>query len=304
MTNLVHDQKTISSKPAWLKVGLPRGEKYNWIKDKSGTLQLSTVCQEARCPNIGECWQGGTATFMLMGDICTRGCRFCSVKTSRNPPDLDSNEPQKLADTISQMNLNYVVITSVDRDDLPDQGAEHIATSIRAVKSRNPDLLVEMLIPDFSGISSHIQKVIDAKPDVLAHNLETVDRLTSVVRDPRAGYQQSIDVLLYIKKQNPRLYTKSSLMLGLGEARDEVITAMEQLYHCGVNFLTLGQYLQPNSTKLRVFRFIHPDEFRDLEEIGRKIGFDYVASGPLVRSSYRAAEFFIERKISLKTKAI
>ncbi len=304
MANLSKHHKPRSPKPLWLKVGFPHGEKYNWIKEKAGTLQLSTVCQEARCPNIGECWQGGTATFMLMGDTCTRGCRFCSVKTTRTPLALDRAEPQKLADTIFQMKLNYVVITSVDRDDLPDQGAAHIATSIQTVKSSNPELLVEMLIPDFCGIPSLIQKVIDAKPDVLAHNLETVERLTPKVRDPRAGYQQSLNVLQYIKQQNPNLYTKSSLMLGFGEARDEVITAMENLREIGVNFLTLGQYLQPNSSKLSVFRFVHPDEFQEFAEIGQQMGFDYVASGPLVRSSYRAAEFYIEQKLRSSSKTV
>ena len=302
MTNLSKHRRSRSSKPPWLKVGLPRGEKYKWINEKADSLQLSTVCQEARCPNIGECWQGGTATFMLMGDTCTRGCRFCSVKTARHPLALDLEEPRKLAETIFQMQLTYVVITSVDRDDLPDQGARHIAASIRAVKWKNPELLVEILIPDFCGISSHIQRVIDAQPEVLAHNLETVDRLTPQVRDPRAGYRQSLKVLQYIKQQNTTLYTKSSLMLGLGESRDEVMTAMEDLRKVEVNFLTLGQYLQPDLTKLKVFRFVHPDEFQELAEIGEQMGFDYVASGPLVRSSYRAAEYYIERKLRAASK--
>ncbi len=297
MSNFSKKQGSRSPKPIWLKVRLPRGEKYNWIKEKSGSLRLSTVCQEARCPNIGECWQGGTATFMLMGDTCTRGCRFCSVKTTKNPLPLDLAEPRKLAETIFQMRLNYVVITSVDRDDLPDQGARHIAASIRSVKQKNPGLLVEILIPDFCGIPTLIQTVVAAQPHVLAHNLETVARLTPKVRDPRAGYQRSLQVLQTIKQQNPQISTKSSLMLGLGETQDEIIKAMEDLRQIDVNFLTLGQYLQPGPSKLRVSRFVHPDEFEELAKIGEHMGFEYVASGPLVRSSYRAAEFYIERKL-------
>lgn len=297
MTNLSKHRKVLPAKPSWLTVRLPKGEKYNWIKDKARTLHLSTVCQEARCPNIGECWQGGTATFMLMGDTCTRGCRFCSVKTAKHPLPLDLEEPRKLAETIFHLNLKYVVITSVDRDDLPDQGAHHIAATIRSVHHKNPDLLVEMLIPDFQGIASLIQVVIAAKPDVLAHNLETVERLTPQVRDPRAGYQQSLDVLQFIKQHNPDLSTKSSLMLGLGEEREEILAAMEDLRQVKVDFLTLGQYLQPDATKLKVSRFVHPDEFEELRKLGENMGFEYVASAPLVRSSYRAAEFYIERKL-------
>lgn len=295
-------QKRRTPKPPWLKVALPQGKKYNWIKNKSSSLQLSTVCEEARCPNIGECWQGGTATFMLMGDTCTRGCRFCSVNTARLPSPLDQEEPQKLAETINNMNLSYVVITSVDRDDLSDQGAKHIAASIRSVMLKNKGLLVEMLIPDFQGETSLIQLVMDSQPHVLAHNLETVDRLTSTVRDPRAGYQQSLNVLSFIKQTNPKIYTKSSLMLGLGESKDEILQAMDDLIKIDVNFLTLGQYLQPNSKRLKVFRYVHPDEFQELAEIGEQMGFNYVASGPLVRSSYRAAEFYIENKLRLSNK--
>lgn len=302
MTTTTSTRKPRSPKPPWLKVGLPHGEKYNWIKGKSKTLQLSTVCQEANCPNIGECWSGGTATFMMMGDTCTRGCRFCSVDTARNPAPLDIEEPRKLAETIANMDLTYVVLTSVDRDDLPDQGARHIAASIRAIKLKNPGLLIEMLMPDFCGATDLVQKVIDSDPDVLAHNIETVERLTHPVRDRRAGYQQSLDVLAYIKQASPNLYTKSSLMLGVGEAKEEVLKAMEDLRTVGVDFLTLGQYLQPNSRKLPVFRFVHPDEFEEFAVIGKEMGFEYVASGPLVRSSYRAAEFYIERKIKATSK--
>ena len=241
---------------------------------------------------------------MLMGDTCTRGCRFCSVNTAKKPLPLDLEEPRKLAETIFQMRLNYVVITSVDRDDLPDQGARHIAASIRSVKQKNPGLLVEMLIPDFRGIPALIQTVLAAQPHVMAHNLETVERLTAKVRDPRAGYQRSLHVLQTIKQQNPQMLTKSSLMLGLGETQDEILKAMEDLRKLDVNFLTIGQYLQPEPSKLRVFRFVHPDEFEDLAKIGEAMGFEYVASGPLVRSSYRAAEYYIERKLRSASNSV
>lgn len=303
MKNLSQSRKIRIAKPSWLKVAMPQGEKYQWIKQKADTLQLSTVCQEARCPNIGECWQGGTATFMLMGDTCTRGCRFCSVKTAKTPLPLDPQEPRKLAETISQLNLKYVVITSVDRDDLPDQGAGHIAAAIRSVHLKNPSLLIEMLMPDFQGMALFIEKVMAAKPDVLAHNLETVERLTAQVRDPRAGYGQSLDVLRFIKQKNPGLYTKSSLMLGLGESHDEILAAMDDLRKADVDFLTLGQYLQPDARKLKVARFVPPDEFDTLRKAGEQMGFEYVAAGPLVRSSYRAAEFYIERKVRSRKTA-
>ena len=284
-------------KPKWLKVPFPGGKRYSWIKDQVQDFNLSTVCEEARCPNIGECWNGGTATFMLMGDICTRGCRFCSVNTAKMPDPLDSEEPHKIAETLTKMNLSYVVFTTVDRDELPDQGATHIAQCIRIAQKANPDLLIEILMPDFRGEMDLVQHVIDAKPAVLAHNVETVERLTSKVRDPRAGYQQSLDVLDYIKKQNSKHYTKSSIMLGLGETHDEIVQTMEDLRKIDVNFLTLGQYLQPSRRHLEVERFVTPKEFKEFESIGESMGFEYVASGPLVRSSYKAAEFYIERKL-------
>ena len=296
-SNTRHTKQKRQPKPSWLKVRFPAGTKYNWIRTKVENLQLSTVCEEARCPNIGECWNGGTATFMVMGEVCTRGCRFCSVQTKKKPGALDSLEPLKLADTIAQMDLDYVVLTTVDRDDLEDQGANHIATCIQVIQKKNPDLLIESLLPDFRGDMSLVDIVLQSRPAVLAHNLETIERLTPTVRDPRATYQQSLNVLEYMKLQVPHGYTKSSLMLGLGESREEVITAMEDLRNVGVNFLTLGQYLQPTSLKLPVIRYWKPEEFEELGNIGEKMGFEYVASGPLVRSSYRAAEYFIQRKI-------
>ena len=286
-----------SKKPPWLKVPFPGGNRYSWIKDLSSRLNLNTVCEEANCPNIGECWNGGTATFMLMGDTCTRGCRFCAVKSAKYPNALDTNEPFKLADTIKKMNLNYVVLTTVNRDDLMDQGASHIARCIKATKMKSPKLLIEILMPDFRGDEEALQKVIDATPSVLAHNLETVRRLTPKVRDYRADYDQSLEVLRYLKTNCPNGYTKSSLMLGLGESHREILKAMEDLRDAGVDFLTFGQYLQPTRKHLKVVKFLDPDEFKELKHIGEKMGFDFVASGPLVRSSYKAAEFYIERKI-------
>jgi lipoic acid synthetase len=284
-------------KPPWLKVPFPGGERYSWIKKRAANLNLSTVCEEANCPNIGECWNGGTATFMLMGDTCTRGCRFCSVKSAKNPGVLDPEEPKKLAETVNNLALKYVVLTTVDRDDLPDQGASHIARCIRSTQRACPEMLIEMLMPDFQGKTELVQQVINARPAVLAHNLETVRSLTGKVRDSRASYDQSLDVLRYLKQQCPDGYTKSSLMLGVGESRTETLQAMKDLRDVGVDFLTIGQYLQPSKKHLKVEKFMHPDEFNELALQGDKMGFEYVASGPLVRSSYKAAEFYIERKI-------
>jgi len=284
-------------KPPWLKVPFPGGERYSWIKKRAANLNLSTVCEEANCPNIGECWNGGTATFMLMGDTCTRGCRFCSVKSAKNPGALDPEEPKKLAETVNNLALKYVVLTTVDRDDLPDQGASHIARCIRSTQRACPEMLIEMLMPDFQGKTELVQQVINARPAVLAHNLETVRSLTDRVRDSRASYDQSLDVLRYLKQQCPDGYTKSSLMLGVGESRTETLQAMKDLRDVGVDFLTIGQYLQPSKKHLKVEKFMHPDEFNELALQGDKMGFEYVASGPLVRSSYKAAEFYIERKI-------
>ena len=286
-----------AKKPPWLKVPFPGGERYSWIKKRAANLNLSTVCEEANCPNIGECWNGGTATFMLMGDTCTRGCRFCSVKSAKNPGALDPEEPKKLAETVNNLALKYVVLTTVDRDDLPDQGASHIARCIRSTQRACPEMLIEMLMPDFQGKTELVQQVINARPAVLAHNLETVRSLTGKVRDSRASYDQSLDVLRYLKQQCPDGYTKSSLMLGVGESRTETLQAMKDLRDVGVDFLTIGQYLQPSKKHLKVEKFMHPDEFDELALQGDKMGFEYVASGPLVRSSYKAAEFYIERKI-------
>ncbi len=284
-------------KPAWLKVKVPQGERFNWIRQRARSLNLHTVCEEARCPNIGECWQGGTATFMLMGDTCTRGCRFCAVKTARRPAPLDPGEPANIAETVLAMALDYVVLTSVNRDELPDQGAGHFAETIRRTQLANPRLLIEVLIPDFQGRLHDVDTIMAAGPAVIAHNVETVKRLTPVVRDPRATFAQSLTVLLHVKQRAPHIKTKSSLMLGLGETEAEVLEAMRALRAIDVDFLTLGQYLQPERRKLKVTSFVHPDTFAHLEREGLGLGFRYVAAGPLVRTSYRAAEFYISQQL-------
>jgi len=285
------------TKPSWLKVKMPGGERYNRIKARARTLKLHTVCEEARCPNIGECWGSGTATFMVMGGTCTRGCRFCAVDTSRRPAPLDPDEPTNVAQAIAEMGLDYVVVTSVDRDDVPDGGAGHFASCIREIRRASPSTMIEVLIPDFQGDEGDLAKVVAARPDVLAHNVECVERLTGTVRDPRAGYQQSLDVLAAIKRLDPARPTKSSLMVGVGETEDEMLDAMRDLRDVGCDFLTVGQYLQPTAKHLKVTRFVHPDEFTRYEALGRELGFLYVASGPLVRSSYKAGEFFIRQHL-------
>ena len=285
------------SKPSWLKVRAPGGERYTWIKHKAREMGLHTVCEEAQCPNIGECWGGGTATFMVMSDICTRGCRFCAVNTKRIGPPLDTGEPTKLANTIAAMGLDYVVVTSVNRDDLPDQGAGHFASCIQEIRAKSPETMIEVLIPDFQGRPELIQQVVEASPNVIAHNIETIERLTPSVRDPRAGYRQSLSVLNNLKQKDPHGYTKSSIMVGLGETEEEVITAMADLRAVGTDFLTLGQYLKPGTKHLKVKDYIEPEQFDRYREVGEGLGFRYVASGPLVRSSYKAGEFFIRQHI-------
>lgn len=290
-------KKVHASKPEWLKVRAPVGENYNRIKDMMGGLKLATVCQEARCPNIGECWSGGTATIMIMGDTCTRGCRFCNVKTGNPKGKLDPFEPENVAHSISQMGLEYVVITTVDRDDLPDQGAEHFARTVKTVKKLSPNLLVEILAGDFRGDQDLIWQLTDAGPDVYAHNIETVERLTPKVRDPRAGYRQSLRVLELVKQRDATKYTKSSIMLGLGETDQEVLEALRDLRSVGCDVVTFGQYLQPTPRHLKVIEFITPEKFQWWQKTAEEMGFLYVASGPLVRSSYRAGEFFMKAMI-------
>jgi lipoyl synthase len=284
-------------KPDWLRVRPPSGESYTHLKSLFRSLNLHTVCEEAHCPNVWECWGGGTATIMLMGDTCTRGCRFCAVKSGNPRGALDMEEPQKVASALAEMDLSYVVLTSVDRDDLPDGGAEHFARTVRAIKARRPDMLVEALIPDFQGDLEAVRTVVDAGVDVLDHNVETVERLQSMVRDRRATYRQSLDVLRAAKTMRPRVFTKSSIMLGLGETRQEVLDTMRDLRSAGVDIVTLGQYLRPSAWHLPVQDYVPPEVFDGFRDAGEAMGFAYVAAGPLVRSSYRAGEFFLEKVI-------
>ncbi|MBI4177351.1 MAG: lipoyl synthase [Candidatus Aenigmarchaeota archaeon] len=284
---------TSPNKPEWLKTKLQTTGSFSKVHGTVKGLGLNTVCESAHCPNISECWSGGTATFMVMGDTCTRGCRFCEVSHGR-PAGLDIFEPAKLAKAVKEFNLDYVVITSVDRDDLPDQGSLHFAACIKAVRRMNPGTLVEVLVPDFRGREDLIKNIVDAKPDVIAHNVETVRRLQRLVRDIRANYEQSLNVLKIAKKLSPSMRTKSSIMLGLGETEQEVCESMDDLRSAGVDFLTIGQYLRPTKKQMAVEKYVHPDVFRSLKTAGESKGFLYVASGPFVRSSYRAGELFIK----------
>jgi lipoic acid synthetase len=289
-------------KPHWLRVAVPGGERYQKVKDTVKGLRLHTVCEEAHCPNVAECWGGGTATVMLMGDVCTRGCRFCHVKTSAHPPPLDPDEPRHLAEAIAELGLDYIVVTSVDRDDLPDGGAGHFADAIRRLK-QIPALLVEVLTPDFRGDAEAVRTVGRAHPDVFANNIETVRRLTPVVRDGRAGYDQTLEVLRRMKREFPRIVTKSSIMVGLGETDAEMVDTMTDLRAAGVEILTLGQYLRPSAWHLPVMEYVNPEKFAAWREAGLALGFRYVASGPLVRSSYRAAELFLKGEIASRGAA-
>ena len=337
--------------PPWLKTETPVGKDVFRLKNTLRSLNLSTVCEEAKCPNIGECWGGkeGTATATIMilgiynftifvitpsllfyfnyqiarkvmeiffedfafifnikeninylGDTCTRGCRFCSVKTSRQPAPLDPNEPINTAKAISSWNLNYIVITSVDRDDLSDGGSSHFAKTVQEVKRLNPSLIVECLTPDFAGEKKFISEVASSGVDVYAHNIETVESLTWFVRDPRATYKRSLGVLEHVKTQFPKMITKSSIMVGFGEKQEEVVATMKDLRDVGVDCITIGQYMQPTKGHAKVKEYIHPDVFKSWEIVGNELGFAYTASGPLVRSSYKAGEYFIENLVKQK----
>jgi lipoic acid synthetase len=276
------------AKPTWLRVRVPAGTGYVKMRQNVEAHRLATVCQESFCPNIAECWESGTATIMLMGSVCTRACRFCAVDTGNPAGWLDPDEPANAAESVRIMDLKYIVLTSVDRDDLADGGAGHYAACITRIKDVNPQTAVEALTPDFQGNLAAVRQVVEAPLDVYAQNLETVARLTSRVRDPRAGYRQTLDVLAQAKAHRPDILTKSSLMLGLGETEQELVTAMDDLRNCGVDLLTLGQYLRPTVNHLPVDRFVHPDEFSRYRELGLERGFTEVVSGALVRSSYRA----------------
>lgn len=283
--------------PPWFKVRLPGAGAFYPIRERLRALALHTVCEEARCPNIGECWAGGTATLMVLGDTCTRACRFCHVKSGNPGGRVDPSEPEHVADAVLAMGLNYVVLTSVDRDDLCDGGAAHFAACVRAIRRRANAVTVETLVPDFQGNEAALRVLLEAEPDVLAQNQETVRRLTRQVRDRRADYDVTLRVLAAAKRLRPQGVTKSSLMLGLGEHEDEVLQSMRDLRAAGVEILTLGQYLQPSPAHLPVIEFVSPERFAQYRNFGEALGFAFVASGPLVRSSYRAGESFVQSKL-------
>ena len=286
-------------KPAWLRIVNQTTPAYTHVKAQVKEHRLSTVCEEAKCPNIAECWSHGTATIMLMGAVCTRACRFCAVDTGNPHGWLDAQEPENTAKTVALMNLDYVVLTSVNRDDLPDGGAKHYADSIRAIKMQMPKTKIEALTPDFQGVEKDIAVLLDSGVDVFAQNVETVERLTHPVRDNRAGYWQTLQVLAFAKRYRPDVLTKTSLMLGLGETDEEIIKTMDDLRAHHIDILTLGQYLQPTRNHLPVERYVTPETFAQLREIGLKKGFFEVASGPLVRSSYRADRVFKRDNLGL-----
>jgi len=271
-------------KPDWLRVKLPIGENYKHVRGLVDKHKLHTICESGNCPNMGECWGEGTATFMILGNVCTRSCGFCAVATGR-PEAVDWDEPQRVAEAIHLMKVKHAVITSVDRDELKDGGSIIWQNTIRAVKALNPNTTLETLIPDFKGEKENIQRIIEAAPEVVSHNIETVERLTKQVRI-QAKYWRSMEVLKILKQAGVR--TKSGIMLGLGETKEEVVQTMNDLANVGVDVITIGQYLQPTKKHLSVVRFVHPDEFAEYREIGYNLGIDYVESGPLVRSSYHS----------------
>jgi len=300
-----HTAPLPTRKPAWLKVPLPGGEGYAKLKRLTKELGLHTVCQEARCPNLGECWRGksegghgATMTIMVLGDECTRRCRFCAVKTVAKAAPPDPDEPAHVAQAVAELGLSYLVITSVDRDDLPDGGAGHYADCIRATRAESPDTILETLIPDYTG--ENLARLLAARPDVLSHNVEVVPRLQRKMRDPGCSFERSLATLTEAKQLVPDVFTKSSLMLGIGETKAEALEAMERLRAADVDFLTLGQYLRPSPKHTPVARYVEPAEFDELRLSGESMGFLYVASGPLVRSSYKAAEYFAERLVRAK----
>lgn len=290
----------LTGKPRWLKAPLAAGAGFNLVRSTVREHRLATVCEEAKCPNIGECWNAGTATIMVMGAVCTRACRFCAVDTGNPQGWLDAAEPENVAASVALMKLKYVVLTSVDRDDLADGGAAHYAACIRAIKQRCPGVAVEALTPDFCGVLADVETVVDAGVEVFAQNIETVRRLTHPVRDPRAGYEQTLRVLAHAKQHSAAVLTKSSLMLGLGESAAEIATCMDDLRSAGVDILTLGQYLRPTMHHLPVDRFVTPDEFARFRDWGLGRGFRECVSGPLVRSSYRAEQALAGNNVGLQ----
>lgn len=287
-------------KPPWLKISMQTSPAFREVRNTVNEHRLATVCEESHCPNMNECWSNGTATIMLMGSVCTRACRFCSVDTGNPGGWIDHEEPANAARSVQLMNLVYVVLTSVDRDDLADGGAQHYADCVKAIRELNPSTAVEALTPDFSGVMRDVATVVNSGLQVFAQNVETVKRLTEEVRDPRAGYQQTLDVLAFGKQEQPNILTKTSLMLGLGERDDEITQAMEDMRAHDVDILTLGQYLQPTKNHLPVKRWVHPDEFSAYREQGLAMGFTEVAAGPLVRSSYRADKILEKNNLGLE----
>ncbi|MEN9705822.1 MAG: lipoyl synthase [Pseudomonadota bacterium] len=293
-----------SGKPRWLKAQPASGEGYDFVRRTVHQHRLATVCEEAKCPNIGECWNAGTATVMLMGAVCTRACRFCSVDTGNPRGWLDADEPANVAESVALMRLNYIVLTSVNRDDLPDGGAAHYAACIRAIKQRSPQTAVEALTPDFQGVLKDVETVVDSGLEVFAQNVETVERLTHPIRDARAGYAQTLAVLKHAKARRPDVLTKSSLMLGLGETPEEILQCMDDLRAVNVDILTLGQYLRPTPNHQPVARFITPEEFERYREEGLRRGFRECVSGPMVRSSYRAEQALAGNNVGLASGGI
>ena len=278
----------IERKPTWLRVKSQNSSKYRELKSIVSDKKLHTVCEEAMCPNIQECWSHGTATFMLLGSVCTRACKFCAVDTGNPKGSLDKDEPIKVANSIAHMNLKYAVLTSVNRDDLRDGGAEHFSHTIQAIKEKAPEVIVEALVPDFLGNKQSIEILLNSKLEVFAQNLETVSRLTKRVRDPRAGYDQTLEVLSYAKQHSPSVITKTSLMFGLGETEEEILKTFDDIKGTGVDVLTLGQYMRPTVNHLPVEKWYTPEEFEYFKDLAIGMGFLEVASGPMVRSSYRA----------------
>ena len=293
--------QTSAPKPPWLRAKLVSGPGYQALRETVRSHKLATVCEESMCPNIGECWATGTATLMLMGAVCTRSCQFCAVDTGNPNGWLDADEIDNSARSVELMDLKYVVLTSVDRDDLADGGAKHFAACIRAIKTRCPDTLVEALTPDFSGRMADVEVVLDSGLDVFAQNVETVQRLTSRVRDPRATYRQTLGVLTHAKRYRPELLTKTSLMLGLGETESEVVETLDDLAAIAVDVVTFGQYLRPTVNHLPVERYLAPKEFDRYRQLGLKMGFLEVVAGPLVRSSYRADQVFKQNNVGLQS---
>lgn len=277
-------------KPEWLKVKIPSGDEYKDVYQLLRKYNLSTVCQEARCPNIHECWNKKSATIMILGNTCTRACRFCSVTTGNPQGQTDIQEPENVAEAVKKLGLQYVVITSVDRDDLPDYGSSHYAQTIKFIKEKNLQTKVEALMPDFNGEEDYVKEVVDANPFVIGHNVETVKRLTPFIRDQRCGYEKSLSVLREIKALHRKIFTKSGFMLGLSEEYEEILQTLKDLKDTGVDIVTIGQYLQPTKNNIFVQKYYTPEEFSEFKKIGEDVGIKHMICGPLVRSSYRAAE--------------